>query len=340
MDDTWIPADDAQNRIAVTYVTDRNYHEMTLFSLASVALAHRTPLDLFLFQNGYAEDVPVRFRVAVEKPGHRLAVRTAPSYEPAETMPTGKHLTPTALLRVTAIEELSGAYPYILYLDGDTLAFGDLNIQDFAGFRETAAACLDLSISTGFDDPSFARNCDHNGLSPQYFNSGVLMINGKRWRQTKGLSRFTHNLHRHSISCAYFASCFPNDQCALNLTLGSDFKKLPVAYNVQKSALQTRAWSTALIRHYTGKAKFMKVVPWRCDYREYKLLKRICAETGLEFPPGVYDYGLSYALNAMRRYRSVVRYNNAIDGIEAKLTEQMRYSFSTSNDFARAGKCR
>jgi lipopolysaccharide biosynthesis glycosyltransferase len=318
VDDAALTASIGEQRIAVAYVTDSNYHAMTLVALASVALSHRTPLDFFLFQNGYAEDVPIRYRFAVEKHGHRLAVRPAPSYEPAETISIGKHLSPTTLLRVTAIEKLAGAYRYILYMDGDTLAFGDLNIQDIAGFRETAAACLDLSISTGFDDPLFARNCDRYGLSPHYFNAGVLMINGKRWLETKALSRFTHNLHRHSVTCQYFASCFPNDQCALNLTLGSDFMKLPVTYNVQKSALQTRAWSTALIRHYTGKAKFMRVVPWRCDYREYKLLKRICTETGLKCPPGIYDCGLSYALNTVRRFRSVTRYNKAIVDIEQR----------------------
>lgn len=335
MEDVSAAAGPVEDRIAVAYVSDRNYHQMTLFALASVALSHRTPLDFFLFQDGYAEDVPINYRWSIVKHGHRLAVGPAPSYELAETMPTSRHLTPTTFLRVTAIEKLSGAYRYILYMDGDTLAFSDLKIQGFAGFRETAAACLDLSISTGFDDPSFAQNCDRNGLSPQYFNAGVLMINGKRWLETKALSRFTDNLHRHSLSCAYFASCFPTDQCALNLTLGSDFKTLPVTYNVQKSALQTRAWSTALIRHYTGKAKFMTVVPWRCDYREYLLLKWICAETGLKFPAGVYDYGLSYALNTMRRWRSVARYNNAIVGIEER-NNQMKGSVSTSNEIAGA----
>jgi lipopolysaccharide biosynthesis glycosyltransferase len=324
MDKTKIHGNKVESPIAVAYVTDRNYHEMTLFSLASVALSHRKPLDFFLFQNKYAADVPARYCLSIEKLGHRLIVRQAPAYAPAETFSTGTHLTPTAFVRVAAIEELSLAYQYVLYLDGDTLAFGDLKIEQFAGFPETAAACLDLSISTGFDDPSFAQNCMRNGVSPEFFNSGVLMINGKRWLETEALARFTHNLHRHSQSCAYLTSCLPNDQCALNLTLGFEFKKLPMAYNVQKSALQTRAWSTALIRHYTGKAKFMRVVPWRCDYREYKLLERICAETGLEFPPGIFDYGISYALNTLRRYRTVVQYNKTIANIEASFNNRAK----------------
>jgi lipopolysaccharide biosynthesis glycosyltransferase len=314
---------ETKDRIAVAYVADRNYHEMTLFSLASVALAHRAPLDFFLFQHGYAEAPSEQYRSSIEKHGHRLSVRPAPSYRPAETISIGRHLTPTTFLRVTAIEELASTYRYILYLDGDTLAFGDLKSHDIAGFQETAAACLDLSVSTGFDDPSFAANCDRNGLSPEYFNAGVLMVNGKRWLETNALSRFTDNLHRHAQSCAYLTSCFPNDQCALNLALNLDFKKLPVTYNVQKSALQTRAWSVALIRHYTGKAKFMKIVPWRCDHREYELLQRTCAETGLRFPSGTFDYGFSYRLNTLRRYQAVNRYNKAIARIESSFSQRV-----------------
>jgi lipopolysaccharide biosynthesis glycosyltransferase len=340
MNHTGVHGNDAESRIAVAYVTDRNYHEMTMFALASVALAHRTPVDFYLFQNGYVAEVPARYRVSVEKRGHRLTVRQAPAYAPAEGLLIGKHLTSTTLLRVSAIEELSHTHQYVLYLDGDTLAFGDLKCEQLAGFPETAAACLDLSVSTGFDDPLFAQNCSKNGVSPEFFNAGVIMINGRRWLETKALARFTRNLHRHSEFCAYTGKCFPNDQCALNLTLGFDFKKLPVAYNVQKSAFQTRAWSTALVRHYTGKAKFMRVLPWRCDSREYRLLKRICAETGLKLPPGIFDFGLSYALNTLRRRRTVVQYDEAIKDITARLSRSSRGAMPMPNATGGAHQCR
>ncbi len=310
---------DRSGRVAVAYVTDRNYHDMTLFALASVALGHRMPVDFFLFQHGYLAEVPSRYRSSIEAHGHSLTVAEAPSYAPAQTISVDRHLTPAAYLRVTAIEQLAHDYAYILYLDGDTLAFGDLKCDELVGFRKTAAACLDLSISTGFDDPSFANNCEKNGVSPEYFNSGVLMINSKRWLDTGALDRFTEALRRHSDACAYLSRCTPNDQCALNLTLGDDFDVLPVTYNVQKSAFNTRSWSTALIRHYTGRVKFIPVRPWRCDRREHSLLRHISAETNLPFPHGNFDYGLSYSLNALRRYRTARRYERAIVKIEDRI---------------------
>lgn len=306
-------------RVAVAYVTDANYHEMTLFALASVALAHGSPVDFFLFQHDYQREVPALFRQAVERHGHSLIVAGAPAYEPVNSVTIGKHLTLTTYLRVAAIEQLARDYAYIAYLDGDTLAFGDLHLDRIAGFEESAAACLDLSVSTGFDDPTFAHNCSRNGVSPDYFNAGVIIINGRKWLETRALDRFTRNLFAHSDGCAYMAHCSPNDQCALNLTFDGDYKTLPVAYNVQKSALHTRAWSTALVRHYTGRVKFMPVRPWRCDHREYALLRRISAETGLALPSGIFDYGLAYFLNALRRHRTVARYETAIGQIESRL---------------------
>lgn len=311
-------------RVAVAYVTDINYHDMTLFALASVALGHSTPVDFFLFQNGYEAELPQRFRSAVEACGHGLTVATAPAYEPANSVTVGKHLTSTAFLRVAAIEKLAHDYAYIAYLDGDTLAFGDLRLDHLAGFSETAAACLDLSVSTGFDDPAFARNCSRNGVSPDFFNSGVMMFNAARWLETGALDRFTRNLFAHSHGCAYMSQCTPNDQCPLNLTFDGDCKTLPVTYNVQKSALHTKAWSTALVRHYTGRVKFMPVRPWRCDRREYALLKRISAETGLALPSGSFDYGFAYFLNAIRRHRTVARYDAAIGEIDNRLAQLAR----------------
>jgi lipopolysaccharide biosynthesis glycosyltransferase len=305
--------------VAVAYVTDANYHEMTLFALASVALVHGVPVDFFLFQHGYEREVPPRFRQAVEGRGHSLTVAPAPAYAPAKQVSIGKHLTSTTYLRVAAIEQLAHEYAYIAYLDGDTLAFGDLHLERIAGFEESVAACLDLSVSTGFDDPAFYRNCSRNGVSPDFFNAGVIVINGAKWLRTRALDRFTRNLFAHSDACAYMSECSPNDQCALNLTFDGDCRTLPVPYNVQKSALHTKAWSRALVRHYTGRVKFMPVRPWRCDRREYALLRRISAETGLALPAGAFDYGFSYFLNAIRRHRTVLRYEAAIGAIENRL---------------------
>lgn len=310
------------SRIAIAYVTDRNYHDLTLYALASVAMFHRRPVDFFVFQHEYAGAVTPRYRSAIEGYGHSLTIAEAPPYDPAYSMTVSKHLTHAAFFRVSAIEQLAHSYEYVLYLDGDTLAFGDLRCHELAGFSEVAAACLDLSISTGFDDPHFVENCRHNAVTPEYFNSGVMMINSRKWLETRALDRFTENLHQHAQACSYLTHCTTNDQCAFNLTLGGEYKRLPVTYNVQKSAFQTHAWSDALLRHYTGLIKFVPVCFWRCDRKEHHLLHRISGETGLALPTRFFDFGLGYFLNAFRRRRTVASYEHAIAEIEHRMAGQ------------------
>lgn len=309
-------------RIAIAYVTDRNYHDMTLYALASVAMFHRKPVDFFLFQHEYAAAVTARYRSVIEAYGHSLTIEEAPPYDTAYSMTVSKHLTHAAFFRVSAIEKLAHSYEYVLYLDGDTLAFGDLRCDELAGFSEIAAACLDLSVSTGFDDPGFADNCRHNAVTPEYFNSGVMMINSRKWLEAQALDRFTEHLHQHAHACVYLTHCTTNDQCAFNLTLGGAYKRLPVTYNVQKSAFQTRAWADALLRHYTGVIKFVPVRSWRCDRKEYRLLRRISGETGLALPVRFFDFGFSYSLNALRRRRTVASYDSAIEEIEHRMARQ------------------
>ena len=301
----------SQTNVAVVYVCDINYHELTLYSLASIARSHRAPLDFFLMQCGYERPVPGGLQTMINSRGHRLTVQEAPSIapvpvvnaqqakyaRPCDRLPSLSHITSTMFLKACAIDALSDRFDYILYLDGDILAFNDLHCDRAAGFTETAAACLDLSSAAGFDDPAIFENCRRHGVPPGFFNSGVIMINARKWRATRAADRFADNLLRHRDECPYFRDCRPNDQCAFNMTLGTDLKRLPTAWNVQKSALHTHAWETATIRHYTGPRKFLPIRLRTCNSREHTLLRSISREFGLPAPNGLYDFGAAYMLN-------------------------------------------
>jgi lipopolysaccharide biosynthesis glycosyltransferase len=307
-------------RIAVAYICDANYHDITLYSLASVARSHASPLAFFFFQSGYHEDPPASFQRFVRSHGHTLEIVAAPSFTlgsaPKATAAQHQHITDTALSKVMAIEMLSRDHDYILYLDGDVLAFGDLHCERYAGFPAIAGACLDLSIGTGLDDPSIWHRCETAGLSPFYFNSGVMMINAARWRRTAAFDRFAENFEIHREYCHYLATCPTHDQCVFNMTFGWETMHLPMSLNVQKSAMHTAVWNSALVRHYTGPRKFLPV-RWRtCDRREFALLKAISEEAGLA-GPGFHDFGVAYRLNALRRHATVATYEEAISAVSA-----------------------
>jgi lipopolysaccharide biosynthesis glycosyltransferase len=255
----------------------------------------------------------------LKRQNHSVVVQEAPILNTGtiELTPGTRfsHISPTMFLKAEAIELLVAAYDYVLYLDSDTLAFGDLQCEQIVGFSEAAAVCLDLSSASGLDDPHFFENCDRNGVPKTFFNSGVMIINSKMWAQTHASARFLENLAAHEGHCPYFDKCAPNDQCALNMTLGSDVKLLPTAWNVQKSALHMRIWENALIRHYTGPAKFLPIRARTCDLQEYSLLKAISLETKIPLLSNLYDYGISYQLNKIRRREEIRKHLIAMQNV-------------------------
>ena len=309
-----------RTRLAVAYMCDSNYNDLTLYSLSSLARHHRTPLTFRFLQVGYHREVPAQVRAFVRACGHTLVTESAPfeavTAGPRRDASCHAHITDTMYLKAAAIEALANDYDYVLYVDPDTLAFDDLHLESIAGFGELVAACPDLSIGTGFDDPAFFDNCRRSGLSPAFFNSGVLFVNARKWHETRASDRYREALDRHGAACPYFAACSPNYQCALNMAVAGDWRRLPVAWNVQKCAMHTRAWSTATLRHYTGRRKFLPIRRRTCDPREYALLRAINRETGLPLAHGPYDFGLSYSLNFMRRAHQVRKYEKAIADLE------------------------
>ena len=156
-------------------------------------------------------------------------------------------------------------YDYILYVDSDILAFEELRLDDLIGFNELCAACLDLPVASGIEHPDFFLNCERNGLSPKFFNVGVIIANATKWLATRAHERFIEALSQHAAGCPYFKNCILNDQCAFNMVVAGDFLKLPLVLNMQQGALHTRGWKTAIIRHYNGKHKFLKWRPWSSD---------------------------------------------------------------------------
>jgi lipopolysaccharide biosynthesis glycosyltransferase len=316
-------------KLAILYLCDSNYHELTLYSLASIAQAHSAPLDLHMMQIGYSRLVPARMQSFIAGRGHQLIAgpvsfpdeiaHMAQQYRVLHSDGYHSYLSNTALYKSCAIEALAKDYDYILYVDGDVLVFDDLHMEKFAGFDEQYAAVFDLSFAADFGDPATLERCRVHNVSPEYFNSGVILVNAAKWRSIGALSHYLENLVRHSVECPYFVDpCDIPDQCALNMSAGGDWRRLPVTWNLQATAVHTQAWAKATIRHYTGPRKFLAWRPWTCDRLQYALLRTISHETGLPRVRGIYDFGLSYQLNAMRRAKRVAQLEHTILALDRK----------------------
>lgn len=167
----------------------------------------------------------------------------------------GTRFTPMCMLRllVDRIEEIPDK---LLYLDTDVIAMGDIKtIYDTDISDVEIAGVLDYYGSWFFRKNIFKRD---------YLNSGVLLMNIKKIKETKLLERCRER-------CATKEMFMP-DQSALN-KLAAFKKKLPRRFNEQR-----RIKSDTLIRHFTTtfrffpKVKTVTVKPWEID-RLHSVLK-------------------------------------------------------------------
>jgi lipopolysaccharide biosynthesis glycosyltransferase len=312
-----------KQRIAALYSCDINYHELTLYSLASVARAHQSSLDFHIMQVDYRRAVPSNFHEFMTARGHRLFTTTATATPVKSEQRVGtswEHLTDAMFHKAAAIQSLVSDYDYIIYLDSDLLAFRELRFDALIGFDELCAACFDIPVASGIEHPDFFLNCEQSHVSPQFFNVGLIVVNAAQWVATRAHERFINALTQHAAGCPYFRRCVLNDQCVFNMVVNGNFRPLPLKFNMQQGALHTKAWETATIRHYNGRDKFLKWRPWTCDPLQHKLLQSICRDAGLPRPSGIYDFGVSYRLNGIRRRRTIARFEQAIETLHGKTT--------------------
>lgn len=158
--------------------------------------------------------------------------------------------TPYAFLRLY-IDEFDEIPDKLLYLDYDTVACKDISLL------------YDIDISKY----EFAGALDYYGkvfIKPNYINSGVLLLNMKKIKETNLLKKARK-------LCAKKRMLFP-DQSALNKAVKRKLI-LPAKYNSQK-----RLNKDTVIRHFSKTIKFfpyvhtLNIKPWHIEklHTKYK----------------------------------------------------------------------
>ncbi|MBZ9905240.1 hypothetical protein LB557_04340 [Mesorhizobium sp. BR115XR7A] len=303
----------SRKRIGVVYLTDGRRDDLTYASVLSLGLNHAREIDIHIVQSGFRSAPPAAVLRVLQARGHQLATHALSQVD--RGLPGHGHITSTAYEKSEAIAAVSGEHEVVCYLDNDTLVMRPLDLAHAAPKTQPLAAVADLSISTGFDNPAFFKNCEEHGLERRYFNSGMIALNVSRWICSGIPERYESLIQTHANFCPYWnGSCIHVDQCAFNIAANRRWEALPLDFNVQKSAFQTSHWHRALIRHYTGPEKFLPARAHRTDSRERAVLCRIsreCQELGLEIPPAY--LGLPYWANGLRRNADRSKISRLID---------------------------
>ena len=171
--------------------------------------------------------------------------------------------------RIFAEELLPKELDRVLYLDCDIIVRGSLSPLWDIDMTDKAVGVVP-DIFTFYDD------CYKRLQYPQdagYFNSGVLLMNLKYWRQNKICQQCLNYL------CKNYERLFANDQDVLNAVLWNRKMQLPIKYNyqvqflkdyfyhqeiptLQKEILQTK--ENPIVIHYA-----LPIKPWNILY--YKM---------------------------------------------------------------------
>lgn len=134
---------------------------------------------------------------------------------------------------------------YYLYLDADILCLR--SIADIFNIN------LNDAVAATARDAASGRAIEL-GISSEYFNAGVMLINIKKWNEenisNQAINLLLHNPEKYLLL----------DQDVLNIVLENRIKTLPSKWNqMYKKDEKTAIFSDTILVHYAGRIK-----PWKC----------------------------------------------------------------------------
>ena len=164
-------------------------------------------------------------------------------------VPSG-HITQAMYYRYLFAELLPPEITKIIYLDADIICKGDI--------LPLWQTDLQGKVLGAVRDWGEAKSCDRIGLkNGRYFNSGVLLLDLKQWRQQKLTTKLFQWLEQVGNTKILWG-----DQDALNGVLDGEFTELPKKYNcivINNTVLKAAAED--VIVHYIDYVK-----PWHSYY--------------------------------------------------------------------------
>ena len=175
------------------------------------------------------------------------------------------HVPTAAMLRLFALEDLAGAYRRVIYLDGDVFqAWGSL--ADVLALPETGRPLAAVRDRSHWPDDRRLHQQKtyvaalHPKIGVNYFNSGMMVVNGPVWAGGRYSQLALDFYNRHPDLCRY------GDQSALNAAVEGNWDSLSPGWNWQMSKISYPLLSGRRPRlvHFTGPTK-----PWSDRLRLY-----------------------------------------------------------------------
>ena len=262
-----------KNKIEIAACTDRWFVMPT--GVMMVSVCENNPetdvvFHIIVDDNVSAEDQQDIKDIAASYVGKSVVFYKANEAMQKESFPKGiirPDITKTAYYRLYLAELLPREIDKVLYMDGDVIVRHSLLPLWNTDFGENAVAAV-TDCSSGCIE---FYNRLHYPFELGYFNSGVLLVNLRYWREHQVLNDFVSYMENHADSINFW------DQDVLNVVFRDKKVLIPLKYNLQHPFLfeKTDAYDywkleqevleareDPCIVHFTARWK-----PWRIYHR-------------------------------------------------------------------------
>ena len=237
---------------------------VTLYSLLT-SMENRAAIELYVVDGGMGEENMSRLRRVVAQAAknkalncrlHLLDVEESVA-NTLKSLPQAGQLNYTVYLRLLLPILLPTNCEKVIYVDSDMMFLENIEeLWKSDVSHKAVLAVQDYMIQT-VSSPLGLGNYAALGYGPDhvYFNSGLLVINLKRWRDEQVLTRvMSYNQERRE--CIQFA-----DQDGLNAVLGKDCGLLDLRWNVTILSPDLNHWSDSALKEQVS-ARFAEL----CNY--------------------------------------------------------------------------
>lgn len=244
-------------KYSIVFASDKNYIEHLSVALVSLIINNLSSnFDVYILNSGIPFKIWKKLNNTIANYNVKL-INVILNENIFENLIINHHFSKANYYRLLIPELIK--LDKVLYLDSDIVINGsikelyDLNIDDF--------------YVAAVEDPTFDR---HNELkmskNSKYFNSGVMLINNKKWRDDK-LSNRVIDFIKDNTEVIRFV-----DQCGLNGVVDGNWMPIPLKYNQQSIIFEDcflqlnhsftvneidESIKNPIIVHYTGSSK-----PW------------------------------------------------------------------------------
>ncbi len=238
--------------VSIVLACDNAFAQHTYVTIASLLQTNRSkPFDIYVL-------VPPAFSFSAELKEleqHGQCAVELIEIDPSriDSLLVSNHISIAAYYRLLMDAGLPSDLDRVLYLDSDIIILGDI-----ASLWEVDLGNAVIGAAPDINDATEMKQKLALSAATTYFNSGVMLIDLKRWREAEVGSKTLAYCRDHEETLTYW------DQCALNVVLAGRVCVLDWSWNFQTAHLslidesrRSETLAKAKIVHFTTRFK-----PW------------------------------------------------------------------------------